>query len=152
MIHQSIFTTVEQTRLFQEKMQWTIGNIVLDGPVTVTINSKIPVSHGLTEEPAYHQILIQPGIWENYMQPQNFQTIEDPDFYEELMDQNIGKLDDWKELILLTEGRTLKIWGPSIYKMCLPFSRTDYDSLEDSDIMDLVPDSDTSIDLQGRED
>lgn len=102
MIHQLIFTLVEQTRLFQEMMRWTIGNIVVDKPVTITISPKIPVSYGLTEEPAYHQILIEPDMFESIMESQNFQTIEEPEFYEELMQQPIPKRDDWMTLVLLT--------------------------------------------------
>lgn len=83
MIDHIIFNQPEETFLFGEKIKIIIGNITASELVQAQFYSIPPKSHGLTEEPAKHEIFLVPIQLARYTinPPRDIQFTVNMDFY-----------------------------------------------------------------------
>lgn len=125
MIDYIIFTCLGDVEGFGEKLKLVIGNMTTSEIVQAQFHSTLPKSHGLTEEPAQHEIFVVPIRMATYLNsdPPDIKYINDINFYLFLETEERRKYEPWwYNFNLVAKGRTIQIWVPSNWKMRLPFA------------------------------
>lgn len=124
MIDHIIFNTPEEACLFGKKFAMIIGNITISESVQAQIYSYPPKSYGLREEPARHKVFLVPLSAATYLRnpPTDIEFMDHLDFYIFLEQERKRVFNPtWPNYNLLCQGRTLIIYGPSNWKIRVPF-------------------------------
>lgn len=115
-----------------------VGAITASESIQAQIYSFPPKSYGLIEEPAKYEIFLVPITLAKYVvcAPNEIHFMDHVDFYLFLEQEKRWAYQPlWYNFNLLTEGRTIHIWGPNNWKFRIRFQGEE-NTLRQDDIVE----------------